>query len=298
MTHGPNRSTRVFLWLFVLIGLGAIGAGAWNLFQSLRCTRWPVTEGVITNAKMTRSSSGKGGDTYGASIAYDYKVAGTFHTSTRLAFGAMSSSRARAQAILDRYPVGKQVAVHYAPTYPEEAVLETGVHGGTWICFAVGTVFVLAGAMFLGVFSAANRAGPVAPATTPDASRMQPPLLMGVIFALMGAFVFFMEPSTGTPRWIVCAGGGVFVLAGLYLLALRLQNKLYSKILLWGSVLCLLALFHWVSFAPGQRIGTSTGTFSHQATVRVDPWFAAFTVFFDVVLLAAGARWLVKGRRG
>ena len=298
MAQASDRSTRIFLWLFVLIGLGAMGAGAWNLFQSFRCTRWPVTEGVITTAKVTRSSSGKGGDTYGASIAYDYKVAGTFHTSTRLAFGAVNSSRARAQAVLDRYPVGKKVRVHYAPGDPEEAVLETGVHGGTWICFGVGTVFVLAGAMFLGVFSAANRAGPVAPATASDASRLQPPLLMGVIFVLMGSFVFFLEPSPGTPRWIACAGGGVFVLAGLYLLALRLRNKLYSKILLWGSMLCLLALFHWVAFAPGERIGTSTGTFSGQKTVRVDTWFAAFTVFFDVILLAAGARWLIKGRRG
>lgn len=163
MPQPSKRSTQFFSWLFILAGVVALGFGAWNLLQSLRCTRWPVAQGVITSADISSHSGGKGGKTYAANISYDYRVAGTHYICTRLAYGVMNSSHARAQAVLNRYPLGKKVPVYYAPNDPGEAVLETGVHGGTWICFGVGTVFVLAGAMFLGFFSPANRAGLPAP---------------------------------------------------------------------------------------------------------------------------------------
>jgi hypothetical protein len=48
MPQSSKRNTQVLLGLFILAGLVAMGFGAWNLFRSLRCTSWPVTEGVIT----------------------------------------------------------------------------------------------------------------------------------------------------------------------------------------------------------------------------------------------------------
>jgi hypothetical protein len=294
MPQASNRGARAFTWLFIVIGVVAIGCGAWNLLRSLRCAQWPTTEGVIETAKMERHSGGKHGDTYSASISYDYQVAGVHHLGTRLAFGAMSSSPKYAQSILNRYPVGKRVQVHYAPDHPDEAVLETGVHGGTWICFGVGTVFVLFGAMFLGVFSRAESPAPAALATPSRTTGQQPPIIMGVIFVLMGSFAFFMEPANGVPSWIVYLAGGIFVLFGLFVLTLHLKNKLYSKILMWASVLALLVLFHWVSFGPGERVGTATTPFSQRSGVNVKTCFAAFTVLIDVVMLASGARWLIK----
>ena len=70
----------------------------------------------------------------------------------------MSSSSEYAQGILNRYPVGKKVSVHYSPGDPSEAVLETGIHGGAWICLGVGTAFGLFGIMFLQIQRAAARA--------------------------------------------------------------------------------------------------------------------------------------------
>jgi hypothetical protein len=215
------RGVRLFLWLFVVVGVIALGCGAWNFVQSLRCAHWPVTEGVIRSAEMERHSDSDGGDTYSASLSYDYQVADVSHTGTRWAFGAMSASSDYARRILNRYPVGKRVTVHYAPDDPSQAVLETGVHGGTWVCFGVGTVFVLVAGMFLGMSSSAS----TTPSTSPAGAAQQPPILMGIIFVLMGSFVFFMEPSAGVPRWIVYVAGGIFVLAGLFLLAWRLKNE-------------------------------------------------------------------------
>ena len=92
--------------------------------------------------------------------------------------------------------------------------------------------------------------------------------------------------------------GGIFILVGLLLLASRLKNKTYSKILGAAALLMFLAIFHWVSFAPGERIGTTTTPFSQTSGVNVKPYFAAATVVMDLVLLAVFARWLVKGRKG
>ena len=70
---------------------------------------------------------------YSAAVTYEYRVVGEKYTGNKIAFGAMSSSASYAHGVLDRYPVGKQVVVHYSPEHPAEAVLETGIHGGTWM---------------------------------------------------------------------------------------------------------------------------------------------------------------------
>ena len=293
-----DRGNRAFLELFILIGAIAICCGAWTLLRSLRCEHWPTTEGVIESAEMGTHSGSDDGDTYSANITYNYHVADIRYEGTRLAFGAMSASSEYARGILARYPVGKKVPVHYAPNNPELAVLETGIHGGTWIGFGVGTVFVLFGWMFLQQFSSANRGDQSTPTTQSNAGLQQPPVLMGVIFMLMGSFAFFMEPAGGTPNWILYAAGGFFVLIGLFILALHLQSKLYSKILMWAALLIFLVIFHWVSFGPGERIGTTTTPFSQHSGVNVRTPFAAFTVLLDVIILAAGTRRLMQLRAG
>ena len=296
-----NRRVPVVLWiflsLFILAGLGGVGAGVWNLYRGLRCESWPTADGVVDRAKMKFHSSSKGGVTYSADVSYHYQTAGTYHTGARLAFGTMSSSASYAQDILARYPVGAKVQVHYSPDDPELAVLETGVHGGVWIEFGVGTVFVLVGLMFMGLFRRAA-AAQNAPAPPVAVVPQKPPALMGVIFIVMGSFPFFMQTSNGVPQWIAYAAGGMFVSVGLYLMTSGLRNKIYSKSLGAAALLMFLAIFHWVSFAPGERIGSTSTPFSHTSGVNVKTYFAAFTVLMDVVLLASFARSLVNGRKG
>jgi hypothetical protein len=287
----------VFLGFFILIGAVALGVGVWNLYRSLDCEHWPATEGVVDRAEMKYQSNNKGGGSYSADVSYHYEVSGTNYSGKRLAFGTMSSSASYAQAILARYPAGKKISVYYSPNDPELAVLETGIHGGTWICFGVGTVFILFGAMFLKIFRMALAAqnDSMPPRTV---GRQNPPVLMGVIFIVMGSSFFFMEPSPGVPKWVAYAAAGMFVLAGLWMLANRLQNKIYSKVLIGAAMLAFLAVFNWVSFAPGERMGTVTSTFSSPHPANVKPYFAAFTVVLDLALLAGLARRLVKGPKG
>jgi hypothetical protein len=303
MARDSARGTRLFYWLFIVIGLAIEGAGVWTLIHSLRTRHWPATDGVIQSAHV-QSHSGSDGRTYSAVVTYTYSVAGVSYEGDKISIGQISSSSAYAQRILDRYPVGKEVLVHYSPTDPAVVVLETGVHGGTWLCFGIGTAFVLSGVMFLRIQRTAARAqladtpqsSPIK--TPPDGSYTmdKPPVTMGVIFLLAGVGICCLEPDGGTPRWIGYAAGGFFGLTGLFILLLQLKNAAFSKIAMLPLVAVFLAIFHWVSFGAGERIGTSTTLFSQHGGVNVRLPFAIFTILLDLALVAGLIRWLTKRR--
>jgi len=283
MAQFSSRGTQLFCSLFIVLGIIAIGAGVWMMIGSLRSEQWPVTDGIILSAEM-KSHSGEHGNTYSAEVAYDYQVGGVGYTGRKISIGQMSSSTGYAQGILNRYPVGKKVSVHYSPADPEEAVLETGIHGGTWICLGLGLVFTLVGAMFLQISRAAARAQ--MPGATPSSlhgqpdgsvTMDQPPVLMGVIFLLAGIGLSFVTPDNGTPRWIVWAVGAMFASGGLLLLLYRLENKIYHKLAMVPMLLAFLAVFHWVSFGADVR------------------WpFAIFTILVDVIIVAGVIHALMK----
>jgi hypothetical protein len=304
MAQASNRGTQLFCWLFIVIGAVAVGVGGWMLIKSLRTRSWPVAEGVIQSAQKQSHSGDHGSRTYSAEVTYTYQVAGVNYNGDKISIGQMSSSSAYAREILNRYPVGKRISVHYSPTNPTEVVLETGIHGGTWICFAVGTAFVLFGAMFLQIQRAAAKAQmsgapPSSVRTNPDGSISmdRPPALMGVIFLLVGVGICFMQPSGGTPNWIVYAAGGFFGLMGIFLLLYRLDNKVYSKIAMYLGLALFMAIFHWISFGAGERIGTSTTPFSQHSGVNVRTPFAIFTILLDLAIVAGFFHWLFKRRK-
>jgi len=302
MAKVSGRGTQLFCFLFIVIGLIAVGVGVWLLVKSLRSEHWPVTDGVILTAEI-KSHSGEHGDTYSAEVTYSYRVNGTGYTGEKLAIGQMSSSSGYAQGVLQRYPVGKKVSVHYFPGDPTEAILETGIHGGMWICFGLGTAFTLFGTLFLQISRAAARAQ--LPGAAPSSIHMQPdgsvtmdkpPVLMGVIFLLAGIGLSFVTPDNGTPRWIMWAVGTMFGMGGVLVLLSRLENKMYSKIATWFVLVPFLAVFHWVSFGAGDRTGTVSGSFitTHAANVRTP--FAIFTILMDVIIVAVLMRSLLSGK--
>ncbi len=294
MAQLPGRSASLFCWLFIVIGLAAVGVGISMTIKSLRSESWPVTDGIAQSSQVKSQSGHKGGTTYSAAVTYTYNVGGVAYTGDKVSIGQMSSSSSSyALATVSRYPVGKTISVHYAPGDPADVVLEPGIHGGTWICLGVGTAFALFGTLFLQIQRAAAKAQ--LPGAAPSGITMQPngnitmdkpPVLMGVIFLLVGVGLCFIKPDSGTPNWIMLAVGSAFAGGGLLALLARLENKIYSKIMTWVVVVLFLAIFNWLSFGAGDRTGTVSSSFSasHFANVRTP--FAIFTLFFDVLILA------------
>jgi hypothetical protein len=302
MAQMSNRGAQLFCSLFIVIGLVAVGIGIWILAKSIRSEHWPVTDGIVQSAEMKSHSGSKGGTTYSTDVTYTYQVAGMSYTGDKVSIGQMSSSSEYARGILNRYPVGKKVSVHYAPGGPSDAVLETGIHGGTWICLGVGTAFTLFGIMFLQIQRAAARAqmpgaaesSTVKVLTGGRVTMDKPPVMIGVIFLLVGIGLCFVPPDSGKPGWLMYAVGAVFFCGGVMALLMRLENKLYGKI---GSLVFLvpfLVIFHWISFGAGERNGTVSTPFSVTHGVSVRTPFAIFTILLDVVILAGVIHWLLK----
>ncbi len=305
MAPKPSGFPQLFCSLFILIGLVTVGIGIRICAKSLRSEHWPVTEGIVQTAEMKEHSGADSGSTYSAEVTYRYQVAGTTYTGDKISIGAMSASAGYAQGILRRYAVGQKVSVHYSPGDPAEAVLETGIHGGTWICLGVGTAFTLFGILFLQVQRTAARAS--MPGASMSSVRVQPdgsvtmdkpPVLMGVIFLLAGTGLCFLPPDNDKPHWLMYAVGAVFFCGGLMLLLYRLENKLYGKLASFAFLVPFLAVFHWVAFGAGECNGSMTTPFSVTHLVNVRTPFAIFTILVDLAIVAGFIHWLIKRRKG
>ncbi len=138
---------RIFRNLFPLWGLGValMLYGGWLAFQTAGATgeaddsrAWPTAPGVITASSVAKSRAqggrGSGHDVFTADVAYSYAAGGRALVGRRVRFeGVRATHHDDAAAIVARYPVGAAVTVHYDPTDPEHATLETGAPAwSTW----------------------------------------------------------------------------------------------------------------------------------------------------------------------
>jgi hypothetical protein len=109
-----------------LIFLIAFPFAIWNARKTIQRAKesaaWPSTTGTITASGtkkvMFRSQP---------RVAYSYAVNGTSYVSERISFAAGVPPK-ETESVVARYPVGKEVNVHYAPEKPSDAVLEPGTN--------------------------------------------------------------------------------------------------------------------------------------------------------------------------
>ena len=145
----------IFGLLFSGIGLLMFVRG-FGQFRTSRASReWPSTDGQIVDATVEmKIDSDEDGTTrrYSPRIIYTYSVYGQTYTSDQVVVGARRwyPSHAAAEARL-RYRPGDQVAVHYDPEKPAQAVLEAGAARGVW-----GTLIIGIGFAFFGVIALAD----------------------------------------------------------------------------------------------------------------------------------------------
>ena len=159
--------SRVILGLFGLPFFAAgIGMVFWwgipTLEKAKASTSWPTTRGVVVASDIERHVSDDHDHgrsyTYHAHVTYEYTVDGTICNCNTVSFGEYgSSNRNHARQIVNRYPVGKTVDVHYDPDKPESAVLEPGVSLSSYLGLGMGSVFGVAGATLLIIAVASGR---------------------------------------------------------------------------------------------------------------------------------------------
>ncbi|BBO76640.1 hypothetical protein DSCW_40570 [Desulfosarcina widdelii] len=138
--------------IFLILGMFAAGIVlmAWGVYEikgSRESGNWPSTQGTITSSgvskRTTRDSNHRNRTTYTPKVNFQYQVDGRQYTSSRIAFGTgdTGGSEKWARKVVNKYPVGKTVTVHYKPQDPQYGVLESGI---TWRSI----IFLLAGAVF------------------------------------------------------------------------------------------------------------------------------------------------------
>ncbi|MGA9751572.1 MAG: DUF3592 domain-containing protein [Acidobacteriota bacterium] len=146
--------SRVFPLIFIAAGAGVAYAGWLGLAKARASTGWPTAPGtVVASSVERRESRGNKGTnvTYHAGVHYEFQVDGATFSGDRVAYGDYgSSSASHARGIVNRYPKGRGVTVHYKPGSPEESLLEPGLKGQTFVLPGIGLIFLLAG-LFMAV---------------------------------------------------------------------------------------------------------------------------------------------------
>ena len=141
--------SRIFPWPFILAGAGILFFGIRNFNRARESITWPTIEGHVIRSEMTWGSS-HDSTTYKAEVLYNYQLSSVTYSSNRVGFGDYGSSdSSHARTILNRYPTGISVQVHYNPKSPELSVLETGVHGATYFLPLGGLLFFVVGCLTL-----------------------------------------------------------------------------------------------------------------------------------------------------
>lgn len=107
-----------------LIFLIAFPFALWKAWQNIQLakasTGWPTVTGTITTSERAKVMFRKQ-----PRVTYSYSVNGSPFIGNRISFAGGYPPK-ETDAILSRYPVGREVVVAHAPDKPAEATLETG----------------------------------------------------------------------------------------------------------------------------------------------------------------------------
>ena len=148
----PGKAAAVLLIIGIVGAALTIFLGIPMTMNALESKGWPTTDGIVTVSEFTTNrNSDDGSVTYGASVAYDYKVNGTSYTGSNVHFGQYGTSDpSYGRGIVNRYPAGKQVRVYYDPDELSTSVLEPGAGWSSFMVAGIGVLFTLLG--FIGSF--------------------------------------------------------------------------------------------------------------------------------------------------
>lgn len=150
----------------ILIGLVFLGIGLFFIYrfydflqQAKASTYWPSVWGKVVQSELerVRHASGRKSHSsvnkYKVHIRYSYTLGETY-TGDNVAFGlqGLAHPYAKAKALSDLYPVGREVEVFYDPSAPQASVLEKGKTNYAMTGVVIGALLSMVGAGFcLGV---------------------------------------------------------------------------------------------------------------------------------------------------
>jgi hypothetical protein len=110
------------------ITLSFDGFLGWSAYCQIRALRYATTTGIVTHSTVEIGDS-DGVSTYKPNIKFNYSVAGQEYSGDRYRYGQCASNDRSASQIVAEHPIGKQVAVYYNPSHPDDSLLQPGLEG-------------------------------------------------------------------------------------------------------------------------------------------------------------------------
>ncbi len=133
--------TIIFMLVFGGVGIGLLAWGVISYRTALESRSWPTTDGVVTYSEVYTSSDSDG-TTYGATVNYRYTVNDQSYNGDKISLtDYSSSSRGRAEDLVEQYRPDTRVTVYYDPDDPGKAILETGANWVQYMLMGMGCCF-------------------------------------------------------------------------------------------------------------------------------------------------------------
>ncbi|MDX1944912.1 MAG: DUF3592 domain-containing protein [Pirellulaceae bacterium] len=156
MVRRSNSLIGQIIVTIIAVGVGGLFTfylGLPMYFRAKASTEWPTVPGRIQVSEVKQTTE-KGKTKYSASLQFSYDVKGKNYESAYIwpSGGYSSNSKTNHRAIVERYPVGKEVKVYYDPREPSFGVLEPGLTATNYIVLIAGALFFLAG-LVLGLYT-------------------------------------------------------------------------------------------------------------------------------------------------
>ena len=138
--------------ILAVVGLGFILSAIVSNQRMKAAESWPTIPGTVLDTDIqvhVSRNSGMTTRTYEPIIHYQYTLMGKPYDSKKVSFGSLHMKDDQAQEILNRYPAGSTVTVHYDPGKPEKSVLEVTARGGKTLMISGGFFIVMGIILFV-----------------------------------------------------------------------------------------------------------------------------------------------------
>ncbi len=153
----PGAVVHAFLF-FVACGFVASVSVISNLADSRAASRWPTVQGTVLSSRaesrrtLTQTGGGQTTTVWSPLVEYSYRVGERSYHGSRVAFGPeVAGGRDLAERTVQRYPAGATVSVHYDPSNPSHATLQTTM-AFRWVALLVPLGFFALALFFSGRF--------------------------------------------------------------------------------------------------------------------------------------------------
>jgi len=129
--------------LIAAVGLFQMYSGASVVLTAVQSKNWPIARALITESSIHYGANGTT-----ISVTYDYRVGDRKLAGASVYPGDTGFSSRYRTGRVDAYPAGSTHVVHYSPSDPSMAFLETGIYPHTFLPLMFGFVFFSAGLLF------------------------------------------------------------------------------------------------------------------------------------------------------